>query len=121
MPWIHVVDGKSATFKSDDGWEESDKITGLEGYKALQADCKAQGLVLFYTVNSDDSELAFFLGKELHPDRHIFQGLTLTLDQDVTPEQKAATIIQFDKLMVLLQEAGFTPVVEQGLVISQFD
>lgn len=121
MPWIQVVDGKSATLKSDDGWEDSEKITSLEAYKALDAECESQGLALFDTVNSDDNTLAFFLGKELYPDRHIYQGVTLTLDQDVTPEQKAATITQFDKLMVLLQEAGFNPVVAQGLVVSQFD
>lgn len=121
MPWIHVVDGKSAIFPSSKPYEHSKSITELDAYKALDSECEALGLVLFNRHNRDENEAAFFIGKELHPDRHIYQGLTITLDQNVTPEHKDATITQFDKLMVLLQEGGFVPVVQQGLVVCQFD
>lgn len=121
MPFVHFIVGKSATIITKDGKNLSKEITNLDSYKNLSSECGRQGLTLFDTVNARDRKLAFFVGLELYDDQHIYRGLTLTLNQDVTPEQKAATITQFDKLMVLLQEAGFNPDVEQGLVVSQFD
>ena len=121
MPYIFVVDGKSAIVEAKKPYELRTSITSQPGYKDLVTRGEAHGLVVGETVNRDDSELAFFVGKELYRDRHIFQGLTVTLTEQATYDEEGVAEDIFAELELLLRQQGLEPKIQKGIVISQFD
>ena len=121
MPWITVIKGKSFTVKTNDGYELEETIEGHEKFKIIKSDLEKSGLYSIFITNSDDDELVLSVGKEFHDDRHIFQGLTVTLDDTFSEEDKAATQAVSEKIATLYNELGLEFEVKEGLLVGQFD
>lgn len=121
MPYIHVIEGKSASISSSDPYEVRNSVTDLEAYKALVAKADHRGVKVAVTPNIDDSEVVFLVGKDLYRYKHIFQGCTVTLDGKATADELDFVSEVFSELEVILNELGLEFVVDQGIVVSQFD
>jgi hypothetical protein len=121
MPWITVIQGKSFTIKSDDPDEVSRALDEDIHYKEIASEVKKTGLYIIDVSNTDDGELCISMGKEFHHDRHIYQGLTLTLDHDVSAEETANIKSLSVRIHAVLVKLGYYCEIKDGLVISQFD
>lgn len=121
MPWITVVKGQSFTIATNDGYPLIEKIEANENFAPLKKKLTGLGLQLFSTVNYDDGEMVISLGVEFHRDRHIFQGLTLSLNDATTDVQMQNVNLIADELKQLLTNMGLEFENKQGLIVSQFD
>ncbi len=121
MPWIIALRGKSFTFKTDDGYALETEIEKNDKFKAASNKLDELGLYSIFIVNSDDDELVLSVGKELHKDRHIFQGLTVTLDDLFSTDNKENIDAVCAEIENALNEMTLEYEVKEGLVLGQFD
>jgi len=92
-----------------------------DAYKAASKKLSALGLYSIFIVNNDDDELVLSVGKEIHEDRHIFQGLTVTLDDSFNANDKANVDTVCTEIENALNEMALEYDVKEGLVLGQFD
>jgi hypothetical protein len=121
MPWITVVKGKSFTVKTDDGYELRAQIESHQKFKDIESDLNKNNLFSIFITNSDDDELVLSVGKEFHDDRHIFQGLTVTLDDSFSAQDQAAVQSISEQIEAVYTEMGIEFEVKEGLLVGQFD
>ncbi len=121
MPWITVIQGKSFTIKTDDPYEVNRIIEKDSNYAEIVSQVEKSGLKVFETSNTDDDELCISMGKELYKDRHIFQGLSVTVDSAVSAEEQANIEAFSVRMHDALADLGHEFETKSGLVISQFD
>lgn len=104
MPYIHVINGKSASIGSREPYKMRDSVTSLKAYSDLVYRAKNSGLKIDLTANRDDGEVVFFVGKDLFCYKHIFQGCTVTLDGKSTADEIDFVSLVFSDLEVILNE-----------------
>lgn len=124
MTWLYVLDGMSANIqfneKTDDIEEIVDSIESDKGYRTFEKKVEAEGLKLVNGINYDDWSVSIMLGVELHKDRHIYQGQTITCYVSKFNEELRTQLeSELELLLVNIVKREFT--VKRGIVIHNFD
>jgi len=121
MAWVMIVDGKSFNISSGihDGYSERDSIK-----KALTEEIsKAKENEILINVNFNDELeiLTIFVGKEIHEDRTIYKGETITVEKitDSLIHEKISSYSE--KIKDVITSLNYKFEEKNGVVIWHFD
>jgi hypothetical protein len=121
MPWIFLVQGTSLRVATDSPYSLEDDLLGSGVYKRATEQAEKHGFIVRTSSNSEHPiELAVIVGKDLYPNGHIYQGLTITAPvPDVELSELEAIVA--DLIGWLKEATGTAPDIEHGIILNQFD
>jgi len=122
MSWVFLVDGAAVVVpKGDDDLD--DLVLNDPDYQELTVRAEDLGLKLTSSVNDDEEAVAFLIGEEILPSRHVYQGQT-----HVCPRLKDSIVKsdEFASLVASLEgtvrrHTDLEVKTEWGIVLNQFD
>lgn len=122
MAWVFLLKGASVRApERDDELEMA--VTNDPEYHELEIRVEDLGLKMYASTNDDEGGVDFFLGEELLPARHVYQGQTHVCP---VPEDGASDSEEFKSIVANLEgivkrHAGGEIKVSWGIVLNQFD
>jgi len=118
MPWMFVVNGVCLTIEASD---DSDYcINDTAKFKEIKEKAEKNGFLFSCSTDDEEDETSFFVGTELLPGRHIYQGQTHCIESTDIENQELLNEIVVE-IKALLQENYSSIREKKGIIINQFD
>jgi hypothetical protein len=114
MSWHYIVHGKSFTVS-----QHLKDVDLHPTYSKLKEQAAEHGLVLGELFDDTFRKHTLFVGYEMHPDRHLYQGQTITCAIDAEKPLPAQIIADLRTWLSSIHEGN---VVEaDGVIVNHFD
>lgn len=122
MAWLFFVHGYCFQAETENGYDVREQVQADPEYQALSGEVgQHPNLILKCTVDSDDNQVAFFVGKDLMPGRHSYPGFTHAAGFASAEELTLAEGFAERLEAILVRVTGLSFFARSGAVLSQFD
>ncbi len=120
MAYLNLVQGRSILVSTDNVEGCFSWMVQNKDYRNIKSEAKMEGILVTELSNCDRGQVAVVVGFDLHPDRHVYQGLVLTMENEAISAEKMNRVKHFSDLLTKFIEEHYNTdvAVESGLVLA---